>query len=519
MVILILTVRYLKDLQAVTTSQRAEIQILKSKLKASESDNEQLRSQAQYDLSVREEGQNRSRKLTTMLTGALLMLQMSGESFFKLVERHNTEASNADASTTRLQKANADLLDSVEEKNARIAEMSTKVDKLIHTKAEDDSTIASVRGENADLCDRINTYADTNGTLRAEVDGLTNDKKELAGRAAIAERSSEAKSQRLFTLAKEAVEKDDKIKGLGDRVTALETASAPKQASSSTQSQNPPRSSNQSQNPPRPSNRPQNNPPRSSNRPLNSPPAPSGNPAISAWGNFAVDDAVREAKLRQEAADQAAEDAKNGITHEPVAPTLNTSFKQVTFGPDGERIVRSAVKEGTDTTGTASSGADAEASGSATSSGPPPAAPLPSSTTPSVTGPSNASIADRAQPATPKTPTASPSTAAAKRVLCKNFQIDGFCRFGDKCRYAHATGPVIDKSADKAQAETQGTPANIAQKDILCPYFFQTGHCRFKKKCRFAHVVTDTTVYSGGLNRSGHVPSPAKAKNPEKARK
>ena len=502
MVILVLAVRYLTDLQAVTTSQRAEIQILKSKPKASESDNEQLRSQAQHE----------SRKLTTMLTGALLMLQMSDDSWFKIVERHNTNASNADAATTQLQKANADLLDSVEEKNARIAEMSTDVDKLKHTKAQDDSIIASARSENADLCGRINTYADTNGTLRAEVDGLANDKEKLAIRNAFVERSSDFKSQRLFTLAKEAVEKDDKIKGLEDRITALETPSTPKKASSSTQSQNPPRSSNRPQNnPPKSSNRSQNPPAKSSNRPQNPPPAP-GNPAISAWGNFAVEDAEREARLRQEAADRAAEDDKNGIKHEPVADILNTSFKQVTFGPDGERIVRRAVKEGTDATGTANSGAEAEVSGSATSSGPPPATPSPSSTTPTATGPSNAS-----QPATPKTPTAGPSTAAAEQELCKNFQVDGHCRFGDKCRYAHATGPVIDKSAGKAQAER--TPANIPQQDILCPFFFQKGFCRFGKKCRYAHVVTDTTVYSGGLNRAGHPPNPDKAKKPNKAKK
>ena len=352
-----------------------------------------------------------------------------------------------------------------------IANLSTDVDNLKETKAEDDSTIANVRRQNADLCERINTYADNSANLRAEVGALTKVKAELADRVSYVERSSELKSQRLMTLGKEAIDKNDNIKALQKRVAALETASAKKSSPPQSQTQTPPARS----------------------------------VGLAAWNNFNVADAEHRAGLRREAAARAAKDAKDGITHDLVEPSFTTSFKRVTIGPNGERKVLRAVKDGADTTGTADSGAAAELPRSAPPSQPP-ASPSPSTTTPTAARPPHASIADRAQPATPKTPTVGPSTTAAKKV-CREFR-NGSCRFGDNCRFSHAVGRVNDKNADKAQARTPKTPGsgpnNIPRKYIMCPHLKEEGGCIYGNRCRFAHVATDKTVASDGLNRAGH---------------
>ena len=460
-VILLLLGRYLAGLQGLTSSQMAEIKSLMAKLEASESANNELRGQAQHDR------RKESRKLATMFNGAMLILGITNGRLAQLVERSSTEASRADAATTELREANTVLLDSVKEKDVTIAYMSTEVNELRAAKAQDDSTIASVRRQNADLHDRINIYAETSADLRAEVDSLTLVKETLAARASKAQKSSELKSQRLTTLGKEAVEKDDKIKSLQDRVAALEAASA--KSSTSTQSQ------------------------------TRTPPA---NVGLAAWNNFNIVDAERQEGLRREAASRAAEDAKKGITHEPVEPTFSTSYKQVTIGPNGERKVRKAVKGGADTTGSADSGPAAELP-----SAPPPASPLPASTTPTAAG---------AQPAIPNTSTAGPSTAVTQQTLCRDFMIRGSCRFGDKCRFAHVEGQVNDNNADAQAGTIPRTRAkgakNIPKKDIMCPHLLTQGECKYGNKCRFAHVATDKTVYSGGMNASGHKAHLDKAK-------
>ena len=438
-----------------------------AKLEASESANNELRGQAQNDLSVREDRRKESRKLATMFNGAMVILGITDGRLTQLVERSSTEASGADAATTKLQKANTVLRDSVRKQNLTIANMSTDLNTLRAAKAQDDSTIARVRGQNADLHDRINYYAETSVDLRAEVDSLTLVKETLAARVSKVQKSSELKSQRLYTLGKEATEKDDKIKSLQDRVAALEAAS--RKPSTSTQSQ------------------------------TRAPPA--RNVGLAAWNNFNIADAERQANLLREAASRAAEDAKKGVKHDLVEPTFSTSFKQVTIGPNGERIVRRVVKGGADTAGSADSGPAAESP-----SAPPPARPLPASTTPTAAG---------AQPAIPNTSTAGPKTAATQKTVCRDFTTKGSCRFGDSCRFAHVAGQVDDNKADapaKAIPKPRASgPNNIPKKNIMCPHLLQ-GECKFGNRCRYAHVATDKTVYSGGLNSSGHKSNLNKAK-------
>ena len=467
-VILILVVRYLIELQAVTTSQRAEIQALKEKLKASESDNEQLRGQAQHDFSVIETGRNKFENLTRMLMGVMLLLGRSDDNLNRLEERRSTEASNADAATAELRKANADL--------------------------------------------------------RAEVGTLTKDNKALVDRVAEVEKSSDLKTERLLTLAKEVREKEDKIKGFADTsspspipipMPSLKPSPVPSQKPSPVPSSKPspipvpkPSLVPPPAKPQVPSSgKPQvpssgKSPVPSSGKSQITPPSGRG---IAAWNSFQVDDGEYRAKLRREAARQEAEDAKNGIKHDPVEPTFATTHKEVFLGPNGERKLRNVVKEGGNTTGTADSGADAELPKSAPASGPAPATPSTSSATPPATGRPNASI-PRGQPDAPKTPA---STSAKEKEICLDFQTRGYCRYGNNCKYAHVTGLVAGPA--KTPTTPASRPLKVKDKDILCPYF-QKGVCKYGEKCRNSHVVTDKTIYNGGLHSKGNNPKLDKAK-------
>ena len=390
MVVLILLVRYLDDLRAVVSNQRAEIDMLKAELKGRELVSNELR------------------------------------------------------------EANTELLGSAKENNVLIVD------------------------------------------LRDEVTGLTEANKELADRVSTAELDS----QRVSTLEDEATEKDDKIKGLQDRVAALETASAAKAPHSTKSQTSHPPAGTTGTAASRATAGMSGSVPRS--LPRNT--AAARAPAIGAWNSFAVDDAHRQAQLRHEAAVQAADDAKNGISNDPVEPTFTTSFKQVRVDADGKRTVLKAVKDGdgADTTGTADSRATAGMPGSVPASGPSTA--TPSATEPAVTA-----------PATPTPPAAGPSSAATRTPICIRFQ-KGDCQRGTTCKYAHVTGQVTGNGTD--QARTPRTPVstsrNVPRGKILCP-FFMKGACKYGSRCYNSHVVTDETVYSGGLNAAGHKPSLGKA--------
>ncbi|KAL8785960.1 MAG: hypothetical protein Q9195_008424 [Heterodermia aff. obscurata] len=350
---------------------------------------------------------------------------------------------------------------------------------------------------NTDLCGRAKEKNVIIAHLRAGADTLTDVNKKLTGRVSKVEGERDLNSESLSTLRKEATEK---IKGLQARIAALETASAAKASHFKSQTSLPPPDTTGTARSRATAGMSGSVP---SSTPRNTGPA-AVKSGIAAWNTFGVDDAQRQARLSREAASRAAEDAKNGITHTLVEPTFTTSFKQVKVDSHGQRTVLRAVKDGVDTTGTAASRAPAGMPGSAPASGPSPA--TPSSTTPAVTEPSS-SVA----PAAPKTPTPGPSTVAAKKELCIRFQ-HGQCRKGDECQFVHVTGPVTGNTASQAGTPKPPapTPQNIPKAKILCPYFVK-GACRYGSSCFNSHVVTDKTVYSGGLNASGHKPKLDKA--------
>jgi len=64
-----------------------------------------------------------------------------------------------------------------------------------------------------------------------------------------------------------------------------------------------------------------------------------------------------------------------------------------------------------------------------------------------------------------------------KSEICKNFEIQGFCPYGDKCDYAHGIHEL--RLINQIQSN----------KLIKCRYFFQNGFCMYGKRCQFSHKI------------------------------
>jgi len=58
-------------------------------------------------------------------------------------------------------------------------------------------------------------------------------------------------------------------------------------------------------------------------------------------------------------------------------------------------------------------------------------------------------------------------------MICRNWE-QGFCRFGEGCKFAHGQGEV------KA--------VNLYYKTRQCKAFHSTGFCKFGDKCQFLHL-------------------------------
>lgn len=65
-----------------------------------------------------------------------------------------------------------------------------------------------------------------------------------------------------------------------------------------------------------------------------------------------------------------------------------------------------------------------------------------------------------------------------KTELCKYFEINGFCKYGDKCAYAHGI--------ENLRSKVTNTTAYRTRK---CVQFFEKGYCPYGNRCQFAHQL------------------------------
>ncbi|MCQ2816551.1 MAG: zinc finger CCCH domain-containing protein [archaeon] len=66
-----------------------------------------------------------------------------------------------------------------------------------------------------------------------------------------------------------------------------------------------------------------------------------------------------------------------------------------------------------------------------------------------------------------------------KTELCKFFEMNGFCKFGDKCAYAHG----------KEELRSKVTKSS-AYRSRKCTQFFEKGFCPYGSRCQFAHALS-----------------------------
>jgi len=75
-----------------------------------------------------------------------------------------------------------------------------------------------------------------------------------------------------------------------------------------------------------------------------------------------------------------------------------------------------------------------------------------------------------------------------KTVLCKFF-MNGFCKNGQACSYAHGYDDMIDTS--KVAQYSVVTPA---KQGVTCRNILMNGHCPFGDNCKFTHYEDDLRV-------------------------
>ena len=70
-----------------------------------------------------------------------------------------------------------------------------------------------------------------------------------------------------------------------------------------------------------------------------------------------------------------------------------------------------------------------------------------------------------------------------KTELCKYYEIDGHCKYGDKCAYAHGK--------ENLRSKVTNTTAYRTKK---CTQFFEQGFCPYGSRCQFAHQLKSNII-------------------------
>ena len=79
-----------------------------------------------------------------------------------------------------------------------------------------------------------------------------------------------------------------------------------------------------------------------------------------------------------------------------------------------------------------------------------------------------------------------------KTELCKYYECNGYCKYGDKCAYAHGK--------ENLRSKVTNTTAYRTKK---CTQFFEQGYCPYGNRCQFAHQLKTNIInnpYDKGMS-------------------
>ena len=98
-----------------------------------------------------------------------------------------------------------------------------------------------------------------------------------------------------------------------------------------------------------------------------------------------------------------------------------------------------------------------------------------------------------------------------KTELCKYYEINGYCKYGDKCAYAHGK--------ENLRSKVTNTTAYRTKK---CQQFFEQGYCPYGNRCQFAHQLKSNIInnpYDKGMSYGKILEIISKLENVENIKK
>ena len=98
-----------------------------------------------------------------------------------------------------------------------------------------------------------------------------------------------------------------------------------------------------------------------------------------------------------------------------------------------------------------------------------------------------------------------------KTELCKYYECNGFCKYGDKCAYAHGK--------ENLRSKVTNTTAYRTKK---CTQFFEHGYCPYGNRCQFAHQLKSNIInnpYDKAMSYSKILETISKIENVENIKK
>ena len=98
-----------------------------------------------------------------------------------------------------------------------------------------------------------------------------------------------------------------------------------------------------------------------------------------------------------------------------------------------------------------------------------------------------------------------------KTELCKYYEINGYCKYGDKCAYAHGK--------ENLRSKVTNTTAYRTKK---CSQFFEQGYCPYGNRCQFAHQLKSNIInnpYDEGMSYGRILETISKLENVENIKK